>query len=986
MINKDDFKKKIYEKLKKVPDEFCAAFAARTAMRVLPLMAIHGLDKEPFWYWEHKDKPKYLIAIMMAHQLSVSFSILNFKNFDINKFSSNAALSAVKAVSDAARANGTYAEGITSRLAPMHIGMFEEYTSAAEETIRTVSSAPTSAGTAPAIFPKYIEAQVVRSVSESTAHTAFYTAERAGAAINAINVGRIFIEGKGRTMLSEEDKTARNDTLAKANKEDRIRVLIYSAILNDLNVIANRSKTSIFKRLLKSGRREVSLRALEFMQAPLWRDKEFPKELMPFWNCFCIWVRELDSGFDFWIDWYLDRVAGIKMDMELLKKQIELPAEIKAQGHKAVNAYLAMLANRNELKNLNIVRAIFIGNGGAGKTSLVRLLYNEEVVEGKEEMTSGIDIRTWNVGETAIDARFWDFGGQVMAHATHQFFLRERCLYIIVLDARTEINANEQAEYWLEHVKAFGKDAPVMAVGNKSDLAQVNIDMQALKENYPNIVGFYSISCTNKTERFRRLFDNFLADFIQQLQRVGNGQVSFTDKQFAVLEELRKRSPRNAFLPHSEFERLCEENGVGNKAEMSRKDFLGVLDKLGEVIHFPLIARLDSYVLNPRWLTYGVYTLIYSEELNKKNGKISEADAIKILSSETVKDERGNVLEYPKDKCEFIIDAMEEFRLCYRLPEDRSLFVIPDKLPAKQPKLKFDKTMDGTLCFEFVFRGFLPRHVMPTLIVSRHEEIKDEMVWQNGVVIYNRSHDATACLQVDYHKRTLSIWVQGAGAREVIAILNDEVAQILRRMENLEHEERVVLPMAARIDDSYEYEGVIGVETVSYKRLMKSARVGEVKILSDNGEWYDLNKVLGTFLSGEQRKKERVGDHYTFNAPVENVYSHFSGGVMVNKIEIRETADKLDEGLNGLLGKIMEYKCDTKRKISACQEITEICSLLKNIDMARPEERSMLKVLLSKVKDGGLGFISFTKKIKDNEDTLGWVLKNATQLLSLLGG
>ena len=67
-------------------------------------------------------------------------------------------------------------------------------------------------------------------------------------------------------------------------------------------------------------------------------------------------------------------------------------------------------------------------------------------------MTAGIDIRDWPVPQTAIKAHFWDFGGQVMAHATHQFILRSDCLYVVVLNARSEINSNEQAEYWLEHV------------------------------------------------------------------------------------------------------------------------------------------------------------------------------------------------------------------------------------------------------------------------------------------------------------------------------------------------------------------------------------------------------------------------------------------------------------------------------------------------------------------------------------------------------
>ena len=40
----------------------------------------------------------------------------------------------------------------------------------------------------------------------------------------------------------------------------------------------------------------------------------------------------------------------------------------------------------------------------------------------------------------------WDFGGQEILHSTHQFFLTERSLYILVLEPRTGF-AQRDAEY-----------------------------------------------------------------------------------------------------------------------------------------------------------------------------------------------------------------------------------------------------------------------------------------------------------------------------------------------------------------------------------------------------------------------------------------------------------------------------------------------------------------------------------------------------------
>ena len=154
------------------------------------------------------------------------------------------------------------------------------------------------------------------------------------------------------------------------------------------------------------------------------------------------------------------------------------------------------------------MRAIFIGHGEVGKTSLINVLHGGDA-EPPDRTTKGVadhgsrstsrpaSLSAWRtIKDDDLTVHFWDFGGQVMAHATHQFFLRSKCLYVIVLAGRAERNPNEEAEYWLEHVRAFGDSAPVLLVGNKADVMPVNLDLRTLKEKYPNIVDFYSISCT----------------------------------------------------------------------------------------------------------------------------------------------------------------------------------------------------------------------------------------------------------------------------------------------------------------------------------------------------------------------------------------------------------------------------------------------------------------------------------------------------------
>jgi hypothetical protein len=109
---------------------------------------------------------------------------------------------------------------------------------------------------------------------------------------------------------------------------------------------------------------------------------------------------------------------------------------------------------------INEVKLLIIGQGSVGKTSLVQQILHS-TFDQNQTKTEGISINQWQVegsqkreteaqsetlapGASAgvenrkseIKLNIWDFGGQEIMHATHQFFLTKRSLYLLVLDAR----------------------------------------------------------------------------------------------------------------------------------------------------------------------------------------------------------------------------------------------------------------------------------------------------------------------------------------------------------------------------------------------------------------------------------------------------------------------------------------------------------------------------------------------------------------------
>jgi internalin A len=124
---------------------------------------------------------------------------------------------------------------------------------------------------------------------------------------------------------------------------------------------------------------------------------------------------------------------------------------------------------------LNEAKLILIGRGDVGKTSLVRRLVHDKF-DSKERKTEGIQITDWTIKlnrqEEDVRLHVWDFGGQEIMHATHQFFLTKRSLYLLVINGR-QGSEDAEAEYWLRLIESFGGNSPVIVVLNKDQGASV---------------------------------------------------------------------------------------------------------------------------------------------------------------------------------------------------------------------------------------------------------------------------------------------------------------------------------------------------------------------------------------------------------------------------------------------------------------------------------------------------------------------------------
>jgi internalin A len=420
-------------------------------------------------------------------------------------------------------------------------------------------------------------------------------------------------------------------------------------------------------------------------------------------------------------------------------------------------------------KPLNEAKLLIVGEGAVGKTSLVkRLVHNTySVSEGK---TEGIAVTRWPImiDGTEIALNVWDFGGQEIMHATHQFFLTKRSAYVLVIDARQGEEQN-RIEYWLKLIQSFSNNSPVVIVGNKSDESALDVDRRGLQSKYANIVGIISVSCLTGNG-----IDEIKAILAQVIGRLSHVRDALPIAFFEIKQHLENLSAN--YLTFAEYEQLCVSKGITTKS--TQELLIEFLHDLGTVLCFRDDPRLsDTNILNPSWVTGGVYRLLNSNLASLRKGLLTWRDINEILESD----------DYPTERRSFIIDMMKKFELCY---EADQLYLIPDLLTKEEPDTG---AWDDALHFEIKY-DVLPSSVISRLIVRMNASISKGTVWRTGMVLtLDRNR---ALVKGDREDAVLTIDVAGStnGRRGLLTAVRTELRGIERTIPGLVGEERVPVP------------------------------------------------------------------------------------------------------------------------------------------------------------------------------------------------
>ena len=411
----------------------------------------------------------------------------------------------------------------------------------------------------------------------------------------------------------------------------------------------------------------------------------------------------------------------------------------------------------NDRTPLHEAKLLIVGEGEAGKTTLAKKLQNPDFeLELDQKSTEGIDVIQWEFDQldgSTFRANIWDFGGQEIMHHTHQFFLTERSLYLLVVNDRRE---NPNFNYWLNVIRVLTNNSPVLIIQNEKGGNKCPLNESKLRGEFRNLEEFFPLNLASDPEKLQNL-QHHIQNRLTQLPQVRENWPTSWVRIRHALENYHQN-----YISLHEYQTLCRTNRITNAKEMLQ--ISKALHELGICLHFQDHPSLKhQLILKPEWVTNAIYKIVKNNTILTQNGCFTTQDRQELWSAP----------EYAEVQDE-LLELMKKFNLCYPLIGTPGTHIAPQLLPITAPDYtNIDFTHSLTLTYRY---DFMPKGLIAPFIVGMYRLIdRDQrLVWRNGVILHDGDAHAEI-IESDYH-REIQIRVTGYNQRTLL----DQIRQKFR--------------------------------------------------------------------------------------------------------------------------------------------------------------------------------------------------------------
>ncbi len=525
--------------------------------------------------------------------------------------------------------------------------------------------------------------------------------------------------------------------------------------------------------------------------------------------------------------WFQDFKNLQKLDLR--SNPILIPQEILGTKEyqedpgdlQAILSFYFQTQDPNETEFLYEAKLIIVGEGEVGKTTLAKKLQDVNyVLNPNERSTQGIDVTRWKFDHSSDEpfhVNTWDFGGQEIYHATHQFFLTERSLYALVIDSRRE---HHNLYYWLNVVRLFSDNSPIFIIKNEKQDRQCDVNEPELRSEFVNLQNSVSVNLAT---------DGKLTDIRQAIKQhittLPHINIPVPKKWVRIRNTLENYAQNHNYISVENYYKICKRNGLKERKE--QLEVSKYLHNLGVFLHFQDDVGLKNLViLQPTWATNAVYKVTDTKSVKDNNGSFTKTDLHAIWHQRQYLDMHDELLQ-----------LMQKFRICYPIRNSSTTFIAPDTfivpslLPLKPPDYTWDEAATA-IVIRYKY-SFMPKGIVTRFIVEIHDLIEhlpepaptvSQLVWKNGVIL-NDSRARAEVIEY-YGKEEICIRVVGSHKKTLLAHIRREFDKIHSSYEVLKYKELIPCNCHQCKNNRNPY-------TYEYARLLKRLDIGQYMVECD---------------------------------------------------------------------------------------------------------------------------------------------------------
>lgn len=499
------------------------------------------------------------------------------------------------------------------------------------------------------------------------------------------------------------------------------------------------------------------------------------------------------------------------------------PISLFSHDREFITAYY-----EEEKIHLNETKVVFLGDGEAGKSHIIRRMQSDgELLEHFwGEATPGIAIsqKYYQIDHENVCLQIWDFGGQEIMHSMHRFFLTERTLYVIVVNARDNTQ-DERAKYWLNNIKSFANGCPVILVLNKMDQnPAASINERLLMNDYPQIIKTLKLSALkDEKEKFEQLVNTIL----EAVKNFDSYAMEFPVSWNSIKNRLTEMESN--YIVDPEYRSICREYHVED--EQIQDWLLDWFHDLGVSFNYHKRDELlgGYMVLKPQWITNAIYIILFNGRDLTNNGIMKINDMVALLKAplNSVEKISYNITEVP-----YILGVMRRFEISYSIDDENEF--IPMMCQKNQHEEAENFMVEDSLEY-FMEYEYLPNNVLHKLMIRMRDDLVTDKIWLTGMILETQTGGVSALVRM--HDKRLEIFVKSkdvgnyppkeylAEIRRHLLVINQELNltaedMIVYKEEGIREEIKYNILLIYISENRYEYFSPVFRKPILVKRIL----------------------------------------------------------------------------------------------------------------------------------------------------------------------